>query len=291
MGRRRAEVVPPSRALRIVFATAFSAALAWTPKVDAQEPDCALVPVEGAAVHTCQYPGEGPTIVFAAGAGQHSATWAPILAGSAEMARVITFDRPGLGRSPAADGERSPSRIATELREVLEALDATEEVILVGHSMGGVHALRYATSHPRDVVGVVLIDTPPPGFERARMTLLSPAEQAERRRLLEEGASRAPPIVRLERQGAEDDAEWDFTDFPRAVPLTVIIADSQDFGAQGSLQAQRELWIERSAYWSDRSAESSTVVATGSGHMVHHERPDLVLAAIAELLERIDARH
>ena len=151
--------------------------------------------------------------------------------------------------------------------------------------MGGIHALRYSELFPASVVGVVLLDTPPPGFEEARMTLLSPVEREERQATLSEGRSRAPEIVGRERDGAAAET-WEFNGFPSTRPLAVVVADSQYFGELGSEAEHRALWMRLSRGWLELSSRSELVVATGSGHMVHRERPGLVLDVVRRLIDR-----
>jgi len=253
--------------------------------VSSQE-NCRRVLVDGLGIHAC-VSGEGPaTVVFAAGAGQTSETWSGLVPELSTTARVVTFDRPGLGRSDPGPEPRTPTRIAGELRELLASLGVDGSVVLVGHSMGGVHVLRYASLFPDHVLGVAILDTPPAGFEEARRDLLTAEERMQRERLLEDGSSRGPPVVRQERQGAEAAEEWDFATFPREVPLIVVVADTQNFGDLGSATAHRELWISKSRQWLELSEHAEFRVAEGSGHMIHHDRRDLALEAIQRLLRR-----
>ena len=242
------------------------------------------MPLDPGEAHACSV-GQGPvTVVLAAGAGQTSRTWDALVPRLSSSARVVSFDRPGLGRSPAGSSPRTPTRIARELHAVLRGLDVDGPLLLVGHSMGGLHVLRYATMHPDDVAAVVLLDTPPAGFEERRLALLTPVEQEERRRVLADGLANASEPVRLEREGAADPSEWEFPAFPASVSLTVIVADSQDFGDPGSQAAHRSLWLEGSREWLDLSRDSRLIVAEGSGHMIHHDRPGIVESRILTLI-------
>lgn len=255
----------------------------------AQE-ECGLFPSVTGAIHACSV-GTGPvTVVLAAGAGQTSRTWSSLRPRLTSSARVVTFDRPGLGESPPSQASRTPTQIAHELRAVLDTLGRSGPVILVGHSMGGVHVLRYATLYPDGVAGVVILDTPPPGFEERRLTLLTPQERAERERVLLEGAASAPEVVRQEREGAQQPSEWEFSDFPNELPLVVVVADSQDFGELGSPLAHRRLWMERSRGWLALSANARLTVAAGSGHMVHHDRQETVAEHILSMIAAVRAR-
>lgn len=250
--------------------------------VSAQE-ECGLIPLETGTVYACSS-GAGPvTVVLAAGAGQSSRTWASLRTSLATSARVVTFDRPGLGHSLPGVLPRTPTQIAHELRTVFQALDLPGPLVLVGHSMGGVHMLRYAALFPEAVIGVAILDTPPAGFEERRLTLLTPEERDERQRVLRRGLVDAPETVRLEREGAQISAEWDFYAFPDTLPLVVVVADSQDFGTPGNQAAHRQLWVDESRAWLSLSTEARLMIAEGSGHMVHHDRPDIVVSVVRAL--------
>jgi pimeloyl-ACP methyl ester carboxylesterase len=66
--------------------------------------------------------------------------------------------------------------------------------------------------------------------------------------------------------------------------LVVVVADSQYFGELGSEDAHRALWMRLSEQWLDLSDRGQLVIATGSGHMIHQERPGLVLDVIRMLV-------
>jgi pimeloyl-ACP methyl ester carboxylesterase len=266
-----------------IRALALAVAPLWVAAPVFAQEECSLVTLATGTVHACTS-GAGPvTVVLAAGAGQASRTWTSIRPSLTTSARVVTFDRPGLGQSLPGELPRTPTRIARELRTVVDSLGISGPLILVGHSMGGVHALRYATLFPEGVIGVVILDTPPPGFEERRLMLLSPEEREERQRLLRSGLVDAPETVRLEREGAQPSSEWDFSAFPHTLPLVVVVADSQDFGTLGSQTAHRQVWMDGSRSWLNLSSAARIVIAEGSGHMVHRDRPDIVLRAVAAL--------
>lgn len=263
----------------ILAATIVTALVAATPSLG--QAACGTVGPDG--IHACHYPAEGPTIVLAAGAGQDSRTWRHLVPRVGALGSVVTFDRPGLGRSPASDRDRTPTAIARELHEVVMSLGISGPIVLVGHSMGGVHALRYAELFPDSVRGVVLLDTPPPEFEHERMGLLTPDEREERRTALAAGRARAPSVVGRERDGATAES-WTFAGLRRDVRIVAVIADRQDFGQLGSQRAHRHLWGRLSEAWLGLSDRAELLVAPQSGHMIHHDRPDFVLDVIQRVV-------
>jgi pimeloyl-ACP methyl ester carboxylesterase len=76
----------------------------------------------------------------------------------AAVASVVLYDLRGHGKS-----ERTPSgygldEMVLDLEALLDALEATGEVHLVGNSFGGLLALTFAARRPERVASVVLID-------------------------------------------------------------------------------------------------------------------------------------
>jgi pimeloyl-ACP methyl ester carboxylesterase len=103
--------------------------------------------------------GEAPqTVLFDAGGSDWSLVWATILPRLADRARACAYDRAGLGESDPAPGARTPAAIVEDLHELIAAGRLQVPLVLVGHSLGGFNVKLYATFHPKDVAGLVLVD-------------------------------------------------------------------------------------------------------------------------------------
>lgn len=226
------------------------------------------------------------TIVLNAGARLTSRTWAPLVDDLAALGVVVRFDRPGLGRSPAVEGPRTPEAIARELAVMIDELGRDRSLILVGHSAGGYHMLRFAADHPDRVTGVLLVDTPHPEFEDRRLALLTEEQRRERESAVAASRAAASASVRAEYLGAQVEGAMDFAEFPDTMPLIVVTADAQDFGYANLSGALRTAWIEEQAQWLKLSHASRLVIVSGAGHMVHRERPDIIVDAVRDLAER-----
>lgn len=91
----------------------------------------------------------------------------------ADLGRTIIFDLRGHGES-GKTGDRAAytfEQLAGDLRALLDHLGIVE-CDLLGHSMGGMIALRFALAHPERVASLVLMCTSsraPDGFLRAPM--------------------------------------------------------------------------------------------------------------------------
>lgn len=117
-----------------------------------------LVDVGGHRLHVTERGQGGPTVVVITGAGDSSYSWTAVQNQIATFARVITYDRAGLGSSdlgPAPD----PVRTLTELEQLLAKCGAQGPYILVGHSLGGLFARLYAMRYPEQVAGLVFVDS------------------------------------------------------------------------------------------------------------------------------------
>jgi pimeloyl-ACP methyl ester carboxylesterase len=72
---------------------------------------------------------------------------------------VVAPDLPGFGASDKANALYSPANYAAVLRHIADQFLA-RPFTLMGHSMGGVVALRYAGTYPEDVEQLVVLDAP-----------------------------------------------------------------------------------------------------------------------------------
>ncbi|MCC5947786.1 MAG: alpha/beta fold hydrolase [Nitriliruptoraceae bacterium] len=106
-------------------------------------------------------------------------TWRHVMADLGDDHQVVAFDRPGFGlteRPARADwGGTNPYTRETSARigwELLESLDAGEDVVLVGSSAGGTNVLEMYARHPERVRALVLLspaitgDVGPPDWLR-----------------------------------------------------------------------------------------------------------------------------
>jgi pimeloyl-ACP methyl ester carboxylesterase len=104
-----------------------------------------------------------PTVVIDAGLGTapvEDAGWQAIAAHVTPVTRVCLYDRAGVGQSdPAAPGPRSSVDAAHDLHAALSAAGVKGPYLLVGHSVGGLHAQVFAAQYPTDTAGLVLVST------------------------------------------------------------------------------------------------------------------------------------
>jgi pimeloyl-ACP methyl ester carboxylesterase len=103
--------------------------------------------------------GQGePTVILVHGWTCNEEVWSEQVPALAQHYRVVTLDLPGHGKSDAPpDGKFSIDLFARSV-EAVRAEVGAERIVVVGHSMGGPVAIRYAQIHPEHTAGLVLVD-------------------------------------------------------------------------------------------------------------------------------------
>ena len=102
--------------------------------------------------------GDGKTtLVFLHGWCSNREFWKEQLDEMAKQYQVVALDLPGHGNSGRNREEWSITSFAGDVKTVVESLDI-RQVVLIGHSMGGLVALEAARLLPEHVIGVIGID-------------------------------------------------------------------------------------------------------------------------------------
>ena len=101
--------------------------------------------------------GEGRPLLLINGLGANVSTWGSLLK-QLDGFQVISFDAPGVGRSPSPVAPYTIARIANVARQVLDATDL-EQADVLGYSLGGSVAQRLAFEDPDRVRRLVLVSS------------------------------------------------------------------------------------------------------------------------------------
>ena len=105
----------------------------------------------------CQGAGS-PTVILEAGIAASSLSWLHVQPRVAAFARVCSYDRAGLAWSDPARGPVTASRCAADLHALLTAAAVPGPYVVVCHSYGAFVLQAYASAHPQNVAGLILVD-------------------------------------------------------------------------------------------------------------------------------------
>jgi len=109
--------------------------------------------------------GEGSPIVIAHGLYGSSDNWISIAKELAQKHQVILVDLRNHGQSPHSNSH-SYSDLADDLFELFNKLNLTQAT-LVGHSMGGKAAMQFAINHPDKLKALIVVDIAPKSYADA----------------------------------------------------------------------------------------------------------------------------
>lgn len=233
-----------------------------------------------------------PPVVLDAGLGDTTTSpeWAPVQRAVATFTQCCSYDRARLGGSDPWPGQHTSLQAADALYQMLHVAGIAGPYVLVGHSLGGLHAQLFAARHPGETVGLVLVDaTHEDHFAWLTRNQLSSEEMDEQRRF---AAGENPEDIAFDTAlEALRALRWRLD-----APLVVLTRDHVPPEEQppGWSPEREELLLatahELQADLATRSPLGRLVVAERSGHNVQRYRPDLIIAAIREVVATARAR-
>jgi pimeloyl-ACP methyl ester carboxylesterase len=282
--------------------------LAEAADAKAHPPPGKMVDVGGYRLHIHCTGSGSPTVVIDAGWGDSSAAWGWVQPEVAKTTRICTYDRAGMGWSEASPQPRTAREFAKELHTLLENANEPGPYVLVGHSLGGFTMRVYAHDYPGEVSGLVLVDAqalpssdaaaPKPAPKPGRNSLPSLLARAGLVRLL------AGPLGSIKNLPEEDKQAYKASSVtPRSVQTFL---DEFRGMAEGGAQAravttlgalplivlsrgkdQDAAWAASQASFLQLSTNSQQLFAEQSGHSIHIEQPEAVVAAIVKMVEQL----
>jgi pimeloyl-ACP methyl ester carboxylesterase len=126
------------------------------------EPTSIRVPgADGLTLHALEWSREGTPLVFLHGFSNEAHVWDDAAPAVAPYYRTLAFDLRGHGDSDRdPEGRYDYDFHVADLESALAAL-GIERLVLVGHSLGGRVAMRFAGKHPDRLAGLVIVDSAP----------------------------------------------------------------------------------------------------------------------------------
>jgi pimeloyl-ACP methyl ester carboxylesterase len=247
--------------------------------------------------------GQGsPTVVLEHGLGLEAGDFGDALAeisqnqksGEPTSTRVCSYDRAGRGKSDPIAGIRTGEDFASDLDRLLAGADIDRPVVLVGHSIAGLHLRLFADRHPDDVAAMVLID------------VVGPDDARRFQKLLPRDAGKDGPVVSQLRKDlaadlrpghADNDERLDAATTCAQVrrtgtlgdlPLVVLTAGEKRFGrnwSEGELSDKQEdqfqlAWEAIQRELPALSTNSVHIVVPNAGHIIWKDQPDVVWGAV-----------
>ena len=300
----------------LVFAIAFLQLAASHASEDQSVPvpPGRLVDVGGRKLHLYCTGQGSPTVILESGAGSFAIDWALVQPEVARTTRVCSYDRAGYGWSDPGPEEDTVEQATHDLETAMKTAGEHPPYVLVGQSIGGLFVRWYQYEHPQQVAGMVLVDT----YE---MTAPVNGKQVPLYTLTKEQLqTNLPPPSSLKRPPIPSEVRPPFNKLPASLQKTHLWLEQRFFETLDFDKgpAMMESWrtafsvLHQASLTPDSLAGLPVVIltrdtvnederkqqmdllhlsrnarqetATGSGHFIHIERPDLVIASISEIL-------
>jgi len=267
--------------------------------------------IGGRFLHVLEAGAASPAVVIVPAVGGNVLDWLVFQRELATDMRVCVYDRAGFGWSdPAPRGQRTFDDMADELRQALADTRIGPPYLLVGHSIGGIIARRFAVRYRGDVAGIVLIDSSHEDQARlrGRGTVARTLWFALRRRARVLGLRRLAVLAGFSELNAEiaRDVPPEFAAAARAINLTArhrgavvreLMLMTRLHGHPPGLGAmpltvltaagRDATWLQMQAELAGLSTVSTHIIAAHGGHYLQRDEPDLVASAIRDLMARI----
>lgn len=246
--------------------------------------------------------GRGEAIVLLHGYPLDGRVWDAVARPLAERYRVIVPDLRGFGRSKS-DAAFTMTSLAEDVHALVEKLGA-KPCVMGGLSMGGYVTLQYARRYPRELRGVMMINSKAEadnseqkeareaGIKLLKEKGMGPVAEQMLPKMVSPGTLKrgGEPVERLKKIMLEQSPTAmqhalaamrdrdDSRDFVHSIAEPVLIIAGVDDGIV-PLKLSEELHRE--------TERSELVILSDAGHMTPMEQPGKVVEAITRFMERV----
>jgi pimeloyl-ACP methyl ester carboxylesterase len=254
-----------------------------------------LVDVGGRKLDSCVCGSGSPTVVLVSGLEIARDNWDSVVPELAAKTAVVTYDRAGVGKSELGGLPTDGLRSAEDLHFLLEQLGVPKPYVLVGHSYGGMVARLYASRHPEDMGGLILEETQhEDNLIEMRKTLEGKDLEAFDRLLGERLRTPEKPVTEADYMNLTRDELRKSRPLPH-IPFVVLVV-------AGRARAMKDLFSDEAVEKLDKIdnalnkklaalvPEGRLVMVEGTGHLVHVDKPDVLIGPVVEMIEGIRAK-
>lgn len=245
--------------------------------------------------------GQGTPLLLIHGIGSSTESWVPVVPALATSFRVLTLDVRGFGRSSKPHGPYSAELWARDISALLDAT-SIKHAVIIGHSMGGVVAQRFALDFSQRLSALILESTSSQVNERATRFWTEQADQIESdgfgawverqqasytaqflrqnpSQLAEDRRRVAMNESHAYAAGARAVAAYNFTpELSRITAPTMILQGLTDVRTPpgGSVIMNRTI------------PDSRLIMLEDTGHTIHAERPTRFVSLVREFLGHLE---
>lgn len=243
-----------------------------------------------------------PTVVVDAGLGTgpvEDHPWQGIAGKVAAVTRVCLYDRAGRGGSdPNPKPVVTSADSAADMARALEVAGVQGPFLLVGHSIGGLHAQVFAARYPSKVAGLVLVSTTHPDQFNIWASLLPAAMAGEAKEITDTRVFlttiQSDPSRNAERLDVRESEEQARQLHSLGSKPVIVLTHSPKFRMVPGLAEPLAIKLEDATQQMQKqylrlSTNSTQHIAATAGHHLPDEAPDFVADGILEAVRDVRA--
>jgi len=232
-----------------------------------------------------------PTVVFEGGVTHH---WFDLQNQVARFTRVCTWDHPNgpISRSDPAPTPRTARDFVADLHALLRTARVPGPYVLAGGSNGGLYTQLYASTHPDQVAGLVLIDAVHPAYHKRRVAMFKPLLPPDQWEALRQDAMAVPHRLvdpeQVDIWTSERQVRRALRRAPlRPMPLVALAHGRPEDPSAPFVEQDERLWRQLQRELARLVPGGRLVIATQSGHNIQDEQPELVLDAVRDVVRAV----
>ena len=223
-----------------------------------------------------------PVVVFLyGGMGEiNKATWDQIINKLTKNISYLVFDRPGIGLSKPSSLPRTASNFAAEFKSLIDSL-GIKNIILVGHSIGGLYARYFASKYSEYISSLILLDaTHENQFERnSKFININELEKSY------EMANKNPEGMKIpEDPNKSFEQMRQFSKIPDSFHSIIIAAENSLPSVMPNSSEINKINIELQQNLSNKSVNSEFLIAKNCSHFIYIDNPEIVIESIQKVI-------
>ncbi len=251
-----------------------------------------------------------PAVILDAGLCGISLEWTVVQKFVSRETRICAYDRAGYSWSDPGPVPRATDQIVEELHDLLVAAEITPPYVLVGHSFGGFNVQYFAKVYPKLTAGMVLVDSSHP--EQAERLSDKPVIESNTNagRLIttlhpEHALKHYPENLRnqamvlMALRKAIETQQREFVNYKYSgylvlqsgrlpdIPLVVVTRGQREWPDNQKGRLLEQKWQSMQRDLVSLVPNAKQMIAARSGHLIHLEQPEIVVAAIQSVLDSL----
>lgn len=198
-----------------------------------------------------------------------------------EHANVVLYNRTGVEPSEVSENPPTIENMVKDLDNIVSTTPKNNNIILVGHSLGGAIIRSYAVKYPKKVSGLVFVDS----SHEVSLDLWTPAEGKQFgdefvESLINDGWPENHPAVKEAKEFRNTLLHLKSLNKLPDVPVTAITAM-----ADSSSPEKLELWKSGHISLGEGVSDFTHIEALNSEHYIQEYEPELIINAILNMIE------